>query len=54
MFGAIGKGSGDRLEATIAGTTIAAERGADIVRVHDVAENVPAVRAVEQADERSR
>jgi dihydropteroate synthase len=35
--------------ATVAGTTIAAERGADIVRVHDVAENVAAVRAVEAA-----
>jgi dihydropteroate synthase len=54
MFGVIGETSGDCLEATIAGTTIAAERGADIVRVHDVAENVPAVRAVEQANERTR
>jgi dihydropteroate synthase len=35
--------------ATVAGTTIAAERGADIVRVHDVEENVAAVRAVEAA-----
>jgi dihydropteroate synthase len=49
MFAAIGEEPGDCLEATIAGTVIAAERGADIVRVHDVAENVPAVRAVERA-----
>ncbi len=52
MLGTIDETSGDRLEATIAATTVAAERGADIVRVHDVAENVPAVRAVEQADRR--
>ena len=54
MFGVIGETSGDCLEATVAGTTIAAERGADIVRVHDVPENVAAVRAVEQANERPR
>jgi dihydrofolate synthase / dihydropteroate synthase len=40
----------DRTAATIAGTTIAAERGADIVRVHDVEENVAAVRVVEAAN----
>ncbi|GGL62943.1 dihydropteroate synthase [Halocalculus aciditolerans] len=33
--------------ATVAGTALAADRGADIVRVHDVAENVAAVNAVE-------
>jgi len=54
MFAEIGGEPGECLEATIAGTTIAAERGADIVRVHDVAENVPAVRAVERANERRR
>ena len=42
----------DRTAATVAGTTIAAERGADIVRVHDVEENVAAVRAVEAANAR--
>jgi dihydropteroate synthase len=51
MFGAIGEEPGECLEATIGGTAIAVERGADIVRVHDVAENVPAVRAVEEAGE---
>jgi dihydrofolate synthase / dihydropteroate synthase len=40
----------DRTAATVAGTTIAAERGADIVRVHDVEENVSAVRAVAAAE----
>ncbi|MCL7416877.1 MAG: dihydropteroate synthase, partial [Halalkalicoccus sp.] len=50
MFGRIGRGAENRTAATVAGTTIAAERGADIVRVHDVAENVAAVRAVEAAN----
>ncbi len=43
----------DRTAATVAGTAIAAERGADIVRVHDVEENVAAVRAVEAANVRA-
>ncbi|PSQ50374.1 dihydropteroate synthase, partial [Halobacteriales archaeon SW_6_65_15] len=50
MFGLISEDE-DRTAATVAGTTIAAERGADIIRVHDVAENVAAVRAVEAADD---
>ncbi|KYH27640.1 UDP-N-acetylmuramoyl-L-alanyl-D-glutamate--2,6-diaminopimelate ligase [Halalkalicoccus paucihalophilus] len=50
MFDRIGRDSENRTAATIAGTTIAAERGADIVRVHDVPENVAAVRAVEAAN----
>ncbi|WP_276300482.1 dihydropteroate synthase [Halorussus lipolyticus] len=49
MFGLLGEDD-DRTAATVAGTAIAAERGADIVRVHDVAENVAAVNAVEAAD----
>mgnify|MGYP000185732096 CR=1 FL=1 len=48
MFGQIGETAGDCLEATIAGSALAAARGADIVRVHDVAENVPAVRAADE------
>jgi dihydropteroate synthase len=51
MFGRIDRGPDERLAATVAGTTLAAERGADIVRVHDVKENVAAVRAVEAADD---
>ncbi|KAB1188843.1 MULTISPECIES: dihydropteroate synthase [Haloferax] len=43
MFSLVGEQTGDNLAATIAGTTIAADRGADIVRVHDVPENVAAV-----------
>ena len=46
MFDAIEQSPDDRLSATIAGTTIAADRGADIIRVHDVPENVAAVEAV--------
>jgi len=49
LFGLVGQEAGDCLEATIAGTTLAAERGADIVRVHDVPENVAAVRVAEAA-----
>ncbi len=51
MFGLVGRGSGERYEPTIAATALAAERGADIVRVHDVAANRAAVDVVEKADE---
>jgi dihydropteroate synthase len=51
MFGLIGEGEDERGPATVAGTAIAAERGADIVRVHDVEENVAAVNAVEASDD---
>jgi dihydropteroate synthase len=44
MFDQIDGVTEDRLHATVAATAIAAERGADIVRVHDVPENVAAVR----------
>ncbi|WP_440990866.1 dihydropteroate synthase [Haloarchaeobius baliensis] len=47
MFGAIGRADGERLPATVAGTAIAADRGADVIRVHDVRENVDAVRVAE-------
>ena len=44
MFGLVGQNdSEERLAATVAASALAAERGADIVRVHDVAENVAAV-----------
>ncbi|WP_336338040.1 dihydropteroate synthase [Haloarcula brevis] len=49
LFSLVGEAAGDCLEATIAGTTLAAQRGADIVRVHDVPENVAAVRVAEAA-----
>ncbi|MFC4439230.1 MULTISPECIES: dihydropteroate synthase [Natrialbaceae] len=44
MFGHVGRDAGDRLEATVAASALAADRGADLVRVHDVPENVAAVR----------
>jgi dihydropteroate synthase len=50
MFDQIGKEEEDRLHATVAASAIAAERGADIIRVHDVSENVAAVRTQEAAD----
>jgi dihydropteroate synthase len=50
MFGLVGREtSEDRLPATVAATALAADRGADIVRVHDVEENVAAVRTVAAA-----
>jgi dihydropteroate synthase len=49
MFERVDRDPEDRTAATVAGTAIAAERGADVVRVHDVPENVAAVRAVEAA-----
>ncbi|RYJ14619.1 dihydropteroate synthase [Halogeometricum borinquense] len=43
MFELVGSKAGDNLPATVAATALAADRGADIVRVHDVPENVTAV-----------
>ena len=43
LFELIGRGPDDRLSATVAATALAADRGADVIRVHDVAENVAAV-----------
>jgi len=51
LFGFVGEQPGDCLEATIAGTTIATERGADVIRVHDVAENVAAVNVARAASD---
>ncbi|GAB3669815.1 dihydropteroate synthase [Halopiger thermotolerans] len=52
MFERVGCEPGTRLPPTLAVTTMAAERGADVIRVHDVPENVAAVRAVRTADSR--
>jgi dihydropteroate synthase len=49
MFELIGREDGTRLEPTVAATAVAAQRGADIVRVHDVAENAAAVDVVDAA-----
>ncbi|WP_224270937.1 dihydropteroate synthase [Haloprofundus salinisoli] len=46
MFERVGSAPGDRLPPTLAVTTMAAERGVDVVRVHDVAENAAALRTV--------
>ncbi|MEF8800356.1 MAG: dihydropteroate synthase [Halolamina sp.] len=43
MFEVTGEAAGDAPNSTVAATAIAARNGADIVRVHDVAENVAAV-----------
>jgi dihydropteroate synthase len=51
MFGLVGEQPGDCLEATIAGTAIATERGADVIRVHDTAENLAAVRVARAVDD---
>lgn len=47
MFDSAGFGEGERTIPTVTGTALAVEHGADIVRVHDVAENVAAVRTAE-------
>jgi dihydrofolate synthase / dihydropteroate synthase len=44
MFGHVGCGAGERLAPTVATSALAADRGADVVRVHDVEKNVAAVR----------
>jgi dihydropteroate synthase len=51
MFKRIGCQGGERLPPTLAVTTMAAERGADVVRVHDVAENAAAIRTVAATNE---
>jgi dihydropteroate synthase len=44
-----GSEAGDALPETVAATAIAADRGADVIRVHDAAENVNAVRVAKAA-----
>jgi len=46
MFERVGCPSGGRLPPTLAVTAMAAERGADVVRVHDVEENAAVIRTV--------
>jgi dihydropteroate synthase len=45
MFDLVGADHGERLAPTVATTALAADRGADLIRVHDPAENVAAVRS---------
>ncbi|WP_336023709.1 dihydropteroate synthase [Halobellus salinisoli] len=47
MFAAVDYVDDGRLTPTVAGTAIAADRGADVVRVHDVEANVAALRIAE-------
>ncbi|MFB6294013.1 MAG: dihydropteroate synthase, partial [Halonotius sp.] len=51
MFSDIDSEPDDRLDATVAATALAAERGADIIRVHDVDANRSAVDVVAALDE---
>jgi dihydropteroate synthase len=53
MFDLLGREDGQRLDPTIAATAVAARQGADIVRVHDVAENVAAVDVAEATTDAS-
>ena len=53
MFDRAGYEHGERGDATVAATALAVDRGADVVRVHDVAENVAAVRVREALDGRT-
>jgi dihydropteroate synthase len=50
MFGEVGRYPDEGGYATTAATALAADRGADIVRVHDVEENVAAVRVADATD----
>lgn len=47
MFEHVGYSAGERYEATVAATAVAASRAADIIRVHDIEGNVAAVDVVE-------
>ncbi len=49
LFATVDRGPNDREHATVAATALAVERGADLVRVHDVAENRAAVDVVAAA-----
>ncbi|MFB6125718.1 MAG: dihydropteroate synthase [Halolamina sp.] len=49
MFELVGSDAGDAPDATVAATALAARNGADVVRVHDVAENARAVRVAQAA-----
>jgi dihydropteroate synthase len=50
MFELVDREAGERSDPTVAATALAAERGADIVRVHDVAPNRAAVDVVAAAE----
>ena len=54
MFDLTESGRDGALDETVAGTALAAERGADVIRVHDVNENVAAVRVARAAADPDR
>lgn len=51
LFERVDCGSAERLPPTLAVSTMAAERGVDIVRVHEVTENAAVLRTATEADE---
>jgi len=54
MFQTTAGGRDGALDETVAGTALAAERGADVIRVHDAHENVAAVRVAQAAADPDR
>jgi len=54
MFELTEGGREGALDETVAGTALAAERGADVIRVHDAHENVAAVRVAQAAADPDR
>ncbi|WP_331235890.1 dihydropteroate synthase [Natronorarus salvus] len=54
MFDTVADEAEERLAPTVVATALAAERGADIVRVHDVAENVAAIGVTEAMEDGDR
>lgn len=52
LFDRVGCGNGERLPPTLAVTALGAERGVDVVRVHDVEENEAVVRTIAAATNR--
>ncbi|WP_123538784.1 dihydropteroate synthase [Halosimplex salinum] len=54
MFDLTDGGREGALDETVAGTALMAERGADVIRVHDAHENVAAVRVAQAADDPER
>ncbi|QLH81805.1 dihydropteroate synthase [Halosimplex pelagicum] len=54
MFDLTEGGREGALDETVAGTALAAERGADVIRVHDAHENVAAVRVAQAAADPDR
>ncbi|MEF8855004.1 MAG: dihydropteroate synthase [Haloarculaceae archaeon] len=52
MYDLIGQDPGERREPTLAATALAVDRGADVVRVHDVATNLAALDTVAAAEGR--